>query len=86
MVSDHRYEAAVDARSSDRRMLLALQVANVYGSQPGAWRMPGTDPSSYTDMDVFDRYAQAAERGKIQLIFLADTGMRSISILAPAYR
>jgi FMN-dependent oxidoreductase (nitrilotriacetate monooxygenase family) len=59
--------------SSAHRMLLALQVANGYGSQPGAWRMPGTDPSSYTDMDVFDRYAQAAERGKIQLIFLADT-------------
>jgi FMN-dependent oxidoreductase (nitrilotriacetate monooxygenase family) len=59
--------------SSAHRMLLALQVANGYGSQPGAWRMPGTNPSSYTDMDVFDRYAQAAERGKIQLIFLADT-------------
>lgn len=59
--------------SRDGQMLLALQVANGYGAQPGAWRMPGTDPSSYTDMDVFDRYAQAAERGKIQLIFLADT-------------
>ena len=61
------------SRSNDSRMLLALQVANGYGAQPGAWRMPGVDPSSYTDLDVFDRYAQAAERGKIQLIFLADT-------------
>lgn len=57
----------------DPQMLLALQVANGYGSQPGAWRFPGVDPSSYTDMDVLVRYAQAAERGKIQLIFLADT-------------
>ncbi|WP_404288917.1 NtaA/DmoA family FMN-dependent monooxygenase [Glutamicibacter arilaitensis] len=59
--------------SSNHQMVLALQVANGYGAQPGAWRQPGTDPSAYTDMDVFDRYAQAAERGKIQLIFLADT-------------
>jgi FMN-dependent oxidoreductase (nitrilotriacetate monooxygenase family) len=54
-------------------MLLALQVANGYGSNPGAWRTPGADPSSYTDMDVMERHARAAERGKIQLIFLADT-------------
>jgi FMN-dependent oxidoreductase (nitrilotriacetate monooxygenase family) len=55
------------------QMLLAIQIANGYGSQPGSWRMPGVDPSSYTDMDVFARHAQAAERGKIQLVFLADT-------------
>src|SRR5918993_3544688 len=55
------------------QMLLAIQIANGYGSQPGSWRMPGVDPSSYTDMDTFERYAQAAERGKIQLVFLADT-------------
>ncbi|MBB3085513.1 NtaA/DmoA family FMN-dependent monooxygenase [Geodermatophilus sabuli] len=55
------------------QMLLAIQIANGYGAQPGAWRMPGVDPSSYTDMDQFVRYAQAAERGKIQLVFLADT-------------
>ena len=59
--------------SPDSQMLLALQVANGYGAQPGAWRMPGVNPSSYVDMDVMTRYAQAAERGKIQLIFLADT-------------
>ncbi|MEU4777316.1 NtaA/DmoA family FMN-dependent monooxygenase [Micromonospora sp. NPDC023633] len=55
------------------QMLLAIQIANGYGAQPGAWRMPGVDPSSYTDMDTLVRYAQAAERGKIQLVFLADT-------------
>jgi FMN-dependent oxidoreductase (nitrilotriacetate monooxygenase family) len=54
-------------------MLLAIQLANGYGSQPGSWRMPGVDPDSYTDMDVLVRHAQAAERGKIQLVFLADT-------------
>ncbi|GAB3605611.1 NtaA/DmoA family FMN-dependent monooxygenase [Conyzicola nivalis] len=66
--------------SSDRHLLLALQIANGYGAQPGAWRMPGTDPSSYTDMDVFDRYARAAERGKIQLIFLADTPVLDVDL------
>jgi FMN-dependent oxidoreductase (nitrilotriacetate monooxygenase family) len=55
------------------QMLLAIQLANGYGSQPGSWRMPGVDPDSYTDMDVLVRHAQAAERGKIQLVFLADT-------------
>ncbi|MGY2080123.1 NtaA/DmoA family FMN-dependent monooxygenase [Modestobacter sp. SYSU DS0657] len=55
------------------QLLLAIQIANGYGSQPGSWRMPGVDLSSYTDMDVFARHAQAAERGKIQLVFLADT-------------
>ncbi|WP_127782869.1 NtaA/DmoA family FMN-dependent monooxygenase [Rhodococcus sp. X156] len=55
------------------QMLLAIQMANGYGSQPGSWRMPGVDPSSYTDMDVFARHVQVAERGKIQLVFLADT-------------
>jgi FMN-dependent oxidoreductase (nitrilotriacetate monooxygenase family) len=68
------------SHSNDHQMLLALQVANGYGAQPGAWRMPGVDPSSYTDMDVFDRYAQAAERGKIQLIFLADTPVLDVDL------
>ena len=62
------------------QILLALQVANGYGAQPGAWRIPGTDPSAYTDMDVLVRYAQAAERGKIQLIFLADTPVLDVDL------
>ncbi|MDO0913224.1 hypothetical protein QQM39_20940 [Streptomyces sp. DT2A-34] len=33
----------------------------------------GREPVHYTDMDQFVRYAQAAERGKIQLLFFADT-------------
>lgn len=66
------------------QMVLALQVANGYGSQPGAWRFPGVDPSSYTDMDVLVRYAQAAERGKIQLIFLADTPALDVDLESQA--
>ncbi|MFP2906721.1 NtaA/DmoA family FMN-dependent monooxygenase [Pyxidicoccus sp. 3LFB2] len=56
-----------------RQMLLCLQLTNGYGAQPGAWRLPGVNLSSYTDMDEFVRFAQAAERGKLQLLFFADT-------------
>ncbi|GAB3324155.1 LLM class flavin-dependent oxidoreductase [Geodermatophilus aquaeductus] len=62
------------------QMLLAIQIANGYGAQPGAWRMPGVDPSGYTDMDVLVRHAQAAERGKIQLVFLADTPALTVDL------
>lgn len=62
------------------QMLLAIQIANAYGAQPGAWRMPGVDPSSYTDMDQIVGYAQAAERGKIQLVFLAETPALDVDI------
>lgn len=72
------------AHPDDSQMVLALQVANGYGSQPGAWRFPGVDPFSYTDMDVLVRYAQAAERGKIQLIFLADTPALDVDLESQA--
>ena len=60
--------------SSYRRegMLLGMQFGNGYGSQPGAWRMPGVDPASYADFDVMARHAQAAERGLIDFLFLPD--------------
>ncbi|MEE6295235.1 NtaA/DmoA family FMN-dependent monooxygenase [Georgenia wangjunii] len=72
------------SQSDSAQMVLALQVANGYGGQPGAWRFPGVDPSSYTDMDVLVRYAQAAERGKIQLIFLADTPALDVDLESQA--
>ena len=62
------------------QMLLALQLNNGYGNQPGAWRMPGVNLSSYTDMDTYVRHAQAAERGKIQLIFLVDTPVLDVDL------
>lgn len=53
-------------------MLIGLHLGNGYGSQPGAWRMPGVDPKSYTSFDARVKQAQAAERGKFQFIFLPD--------------
>ena len=55
-----------------RQMLIGLHLGNGYGSQPGAWRMPGVDPESYTSFDARVKQAQAAERGKFQFIFLPD--------------
>ncbi len=54
------------------KMLIGLHLGNGYGSQPGAWRMPGVDPKSYTSFDARVKQAQAAERGKFQFIFLPD--------------
>lgn len=55
-----------------KQMLIGLHLGNGYGSQQGAWRMPGVDPESYTSFDARVKQAQAAERGKFQFIFLPD--------------
>ncbi|GEO86745.1 MULTISPECIES: hypothetical protein [Alphaproteobacteria] len=34
--------------------------------------MPWVDPTSYTSFDAKVRHAQAAERGKLQFLFLTD--------------
>lgn len=57
---------------SKKQMLIGMHLGNGYGSQPGAWRMPGVDPKGYTNFDNVVRYAQAAERGKLQFLFLPD--------------
>jgi FMN-dependent oxidoreductase (nitrilotriacetate monooxygenase family) len=53
-------------------MIIGMHFGNGYGSQPGAWRMPGVDPRNYTNFDSQVRYAQAAERGKFQFLFVPD--------------
>ncbi len=55
-----------------RQMIIGMLFGNGYGSQPGAWRMPGVDPKNYTNFDSQVRYAQAAERGKFQFLFMPD--------------
>ncbi|MET7930096.1 NtaA/DmoA family FMN-dependent monooxygenase [Streptomyces sp. NPDC005349] len=62
------------------QMLLGMQFTSGYGAEPGAWRLPGVNLSSYTDMDQFVRYSQAAERGKIQLLFIADTPVLDVDL------
>ncbi|OMF65426.1 NtaA/DmoA family FMN-dependent monooxygenase [Paenibacillus sp. FSL R5-0766] len=54
-------------------MQLALQMVSGYGAEFSAWRMPGTDPAAYTNMDSYVERAKLAEQGKFQMIFIADT-------------
>ncbi len=53
-------------------MIIGMLFGNGYGAQPGAWRMPGVQPTAYTSFDEQVRYAQAAERGKFQFLFVPD--------------
>lgn len=55
-----------------RKMIIGMHFGNGYGSQPGAWRMAGVNPRNYTNFDSQVRYAQAAERGKFQFLFMPD--------------
>lgn len=54
------------------QIIVGMHLGNGYGALPGAWRMPGVDPRSYTSFDVKVRQAQAAERGKLHFLFLPD--------------
>src|SRR4051794_30694815 len=69
---DSSKEIIDNKAKSGKQMLIGLHIGNGYGSQPGAWRMPGVDPKSYTGFDARVKQAQAAERGKFQFIFLPD--------------
>ncbi|WP_188852347.1 NtaA/DmoA family FMN-dependent monooxygenase [Aureimonas glaciei] len=53
------------------KMIVGMHLGNGYGTH-GAWRMPWVDPTSYTSFDAKVRHAQAAERGKLQFLFLPD--------------
>lgn len=55
------------------KMLLAMQMGSGYGIEQGAWRMPNADPTAYTNIDKLVEFAKIAERGKIQMLFFADT-------------
>jgi len=73
---------------TSNQMLIGLHLGNGYGSQAGAWRMPGVDPMSYTSFDARAKQAQAAERGKFQFIFLPDgpgAVLADIGTEAPAF-
>jgi alkanesulfonate monooxygenase SsuD/methylene tetrahydromethanopterin reductase-like flavin-dependent oxidoreductase (luciferase family) len=58
--------------TTGKQMLIGLHFGNGYGSQPGAWRMPGLDPESYTSFDARLTQARAAGHGKFKFIFLPD--------------
>lgn len=55
-----------------RQMIIGMHLGNGYGNLPGAWRASSVDPTSYASFDAKVRHAQAAERGKLQFLFLPD--------------
>ncbi len=55
-----------------KQMVIGMHLGNGYGNLPGAWRADAVDPTSYTSFDAKVRHAQAAERGKLQFLFLPD--------------
>ncbi|MGW0551903.1 NtaA/DmoA family FMN-dependent monooxygenase [Streptomyces altiplanensis] len=56
---------------SRKQMHLATIVSNGLGL-PYAWLEPQVAPADYADIHALVRYAQAAERGKLDFIFLGD--------------
>ncbi|WP_244906950.1 NtaA/DmoA family FMN-dependent monooxygenase [Rathayibacter caricis] len=58
--------------TEQKKMLISMQLGNGYGAPTLAWRAPQVDPRNYTNADAYVRYAQAAERGKFQFLFLPD--------------
>ena len=55
-----------------KQMLIGLSFTNSYGAHSGAWRWPGVDPAGWINIDHMVRYAQMAERGKFQFLFMPD--------------
>lgn len=55
-----------------QQMMIGMHLGNGYGNLPGAWRATTVDPASYTSFDAKVRQARAAERGKLQFLFLPD--------------
>jgi FMN-dependent oxidoreductase (nitrilotriacetate monooxygenase family) len=58
---------------TEKKMQLALMMVTGYGVESSAWRMPGSDPAAYTNTDSYVEMAKMAEKGKFQMIFIADT-------------
>jgi FMN-dependent oxidoreductase (nitrilotriacetate monooxygenase family) len=58
-------------------MHLATSVINGFGASPYAWLEPQVEPGDFTNIRALVRYAQAAERGKLDFIFLGDFLARS---------
>jgi FMN-dependent oxidoreductase (nitrilotriacetate monooxygenase family) len=57
--------------SAPRQLHLNVNILHA-GFSPGAWRMPGSDPHAFADVEHYIRVAKIAEAGKFDAIFLAD--------------
>lgn len=53
-------------------MSIGIALSDFYGQHPNAWRSEQTDPSAYINMDAQIKYAQIAEDGGLDYIFMPD--------------
>ncbi|WPF65679.1 MULTISPECIES: NtaA/DmoA family FMN-dependent monooxygenase [unclassified Corynebacterium] len=53
-------------------MALGLGAGEFYGVHPGAWRSEGVDPKAYLDIQAQITYAQQAESGGFDFLFMQD--------------
>ncbi|MFC5450398.1 LLM class flavin-dependent oxidoreductase [Paenibacillus aestuarii] len=60
------------SESKNKQMHLGAFLFQV-GHHIAAWRYPETDTSGLLSHEFYERFAQTAERGKFDMIFLADT-------------
>src|SRR4051794_13633287 len=63
----------MEKMKTEKKMQLALMMVTGYGVESSAWRMPGSDPAAFTNTDSYVEMAKMAEKGKFQMIFIADT-------------
>ncbi|OUM45646.1 NtaA/DmoA family FMN-dependent monooxygenase [Arthrobacter sedimenti] len=57
---------------SRKQLHLATSFTTGLGASPYSWMEPQVDPGDYANIHTLVRYAQAAERGKMDFIFLGD--------------
>lgn len=58
--------------SEKKQMLLGLGFTGAYGANAKAWKSEGVNVTTYPDINADIRYAQLAEKGKFQFIFVGD--------------
>lgn len=58
--------------SEKKQMLLGLGFTGAYGANAKAWKSEGVNVTTYPDINADIRYAQLAEEGKFQFIFVGD--------------
>lgn len=58
--------------SEKKQMLLSLGFTGTYGANAKAWKSEDVNVTTYPDINADIRYAQLAEKGKFQFIFIGD--------------
>lgn len=59
--------------NSDRQMHLGAFINTFLGHHLAAWRHPDVEPNDITNLQFYKKLAQTAERGKFDVIFVADS-------------